>query len=53
MVGDQEGCLEEENLWGGLEGWVRRRGMGDTESLRWAERGERRCLGSRRVVRRL
>lgn len=39
LVGDQEGCLEEETLWGVLEGWVRRRAMGDTESLRWAERG--------------
>lgn len=44
-MGDQEGCLEEETLWGGLEGWVRRRGVGDTESLRWAERGGKEMSG--------
>lgn len=47
-MGDQEGCLEEEALWGGLEGSVRRRGVGDTESLRWAERGGKEMSGQQK-----
>lgn len=49
MVEGQEDCLEEETLGGGGAGkWGRRRGMGDTESLRWAEREGKETSGQQK-----